>query len=161
MVKPEITVTEGGSFDTVRKGISHLSKMRAYVGIPEKAASRPGEVINNAELLYIHTNGSPLQNIPARPVIEPAIEASDNREMIEAELAECADAELDGKIDEAVNHLIKAGQVGSNAAKRWFRDPRNGWPENKPSTIAAKGSDQPMIGITGELRRAITHVEEY
>jgi hypothetical protein len=160
MVKPEITVTEGGDFDSVRKGIAHLSRMRAYVGVPEKNASRPGEPVNNAELMYIHTNGSPLRNIPPRPVIEPAIEASDNRSMIEDELAECADAELDGKIDEAINHLVRAGTIGSNAAKRWFRDPRNGWPENAPSTIAKKGSDRPLID-TGELRRSITHVEEY
>lgn len=160
MVKPEISVTEGGGFDEVRKGLAHLGNMRAYVGIPEKAATRPGEIINNAELMYIHTNGSPLRKIPARPVIEPAIEASDNKEHITDELEKCAAAELDGRIDEAIDHLVRAGRLGSNAAKRWFRDPRNGWPPNSPRTIAAKDSDRPLID-TGELRRAITHVEEY
>jgi hypothetical protein len=159
MVKPTVTVTEGGDFDTVKKGLSSLSKMRAYVGIPEKATSRRSQVVTNAGLLYIHTHGSALHNIPPRPVIEPAIEAPDNRARIEDELMMCADAELDGKIDEAVLHLSRAGTLGANAAKRWFRDPRNGWPPNAPSTIRAKGSDRPLID-TGELRRSITHVEE-
>lgn len=158
---PVIKVTESGDLGDFRKAIVNLKKMKAFVGIPEAATSRPGEVITNAELMYIHTNGSPLQNIPARPVIEPAIEASDNRRMIDDEFEQIATNELDGKHDEAVAHLIKAGQVGSNAAKRWFRDPRNGWAPNRPSTIARKGSDRPLIGITGELRRNITHVEEY
>lgn len=163
MVKPEITVTEGGDFDLVKKALSKLGSMRAYVGIPEKATSRPGQVITNAALLYIHTNGAHLQNgavIPPRPVIEPAIEAPDNRRMIEDELEQTASAELDGNVDEAVLHLIRAGTIGANASKRWFRDPRNGWPENASSTIAAKGSDRPLID-TSELRRNITHVEEY
>lgn len=160
MVIGEISVTESGELESFHKAIKHLGEMKAYVGVPEKAASRPNEEINNAELMYLHTNGSPLQNIPARPVIEPAIEADDNKKMIVDELEKCANAELDGRIDDAVAFLQRAGTVGANAAKRWFRDPRNGWPPNAPMTIAKKGSDRPLID-TGELRRSITHVEEH
>lgn len=143
----------------MRKALGNLGRARAYVGIPEAATSRPGQVITNAALMYIHTHGSTLRNIPPRPVIEPAIEAQDNRAVITNELELCAAAELDGKPDEMALHLKRAGTAGANAAKRWFRDPRNGWAPNAPSTIAAKGSDRPLID-TGELRRAITHVEE-
>lgn len=160
MVYGTVKVTESGDLGDFRKAIKHLGEMKAFVGIPEAATSRPGEVVTNAELMYIHTNGSPLKNIPARPVIEPGIEVSDNRKMIVDELEQVAKNELDGKPDEAIAHLIMAGTVGSNAAKRWFRDPRNGWAPNAPMTIARKGSDRPLIN-TGELRRAITHVEEY
>lgn len=158
-MKPTITVTEGGSFDDVRKALASLSGARVYVGIPEKETSRPGQVVTNAGLMYIHTHGSQALHIPARPVIEPAIEAKDNKKLITNELGKAALAELDGKRDETMLHLQLAGTLGANAAKRWFRDPRNGWPPNSPRTIAAKGSDQPLID-TGELRRSITHVEE-
>ena len=99
------------------------------------------------------------QKIPPRPVLEPAINAPDNKANIAAELKLAAQGVLEGRPADATQHLSKAGQVGSNAAKRWFTDPRNGWPANAPSTIKAKGSDRPMID-TGELRRAITHVVE-
>jgi hypothetical protein len=141
-LRPEITVTEGGELETVRNGLKNLSNMRAYVGIPEANNSRPGQVIGNAALLYIQTNGANLPNgavIPPRPVIEPSIEA--NRKIIEDELEQCIDAEIEGKIDEAITHLKKAGTLGANGAKRWFRDPRNGWAPNAPSTIRKKGSD--------------------
>lgn len=186
MVISNVSVIETGSFDDFRDALKHLGKMKAYVGIPEKETSRPGEEITNAGLLFIHTNGSPLQHIPARPVIEPAIEAADNKKMITDELEQVISSELDGKNDEAVAHLIKAGTLGSNAAKRWFRDPRNNWAPlstnplgsflagkvskslNYPVTPdmsyadakQASGFDKTLI-ITGELRRAITHVEEY
>lgn len=160
MVKPTITVTESGSFDEVKKNLAHLSEMKVYVGIPEKETSRQGQVVTNAGLMFIHTNGSPLQHIPPRPVIEPAIEAPDNKARIINELEQVASSELDGNVDAAIEHLVRAGTLGANAAKRWFRDPRNGWAPNAPRTIAAKGSDRPLID-TGELRRAITHVEEY
>jgi hypothetical protein len=47
--------------------------------------------------------------------------------------------------------------LGQNIVRAWFVDPKNGWPENSPITIAAKGSDKPLID-TGELRKAITYV---
>lgn len=159
MVKPTIKVTEGGDLNSVRKALGRLSKARVYVGIPEKTTSRPGSGVTNAGLMYIHTHGSQALHIPARPVIEPAIEASDNKARITSELGKAATAELEDRPDETMLHLQRAGTMGANAAKRWFRDPRNNWPPNAPSTIAAKGSDRPLID-TGELRRSITHVEE-
>ena len=114
--------------------------------------------INNAQLMYIHTNGSPARGIPARPVIEPALAA--NKELIGEALNAAADALLAGNAEEAEKAFKSAGQLGANAAKRWFRDPRNGWVENSPSTIKVKGSDKPLID-TGELRRSITYVVDY
>lgn len=158
-MKPKITVTEGGTLDDVRKALSSLSNAKVYVGIPEAKTSRKGEPVTNAGLMYIHTHGSALRNIPPRPVIEPAIEAKDNKDNITKELELAANSELDGDRANTLLHLKRAGTLGSNAAKRWFTDPRNGWAPNAPSTIAAKGSDRPLID-KGELRRAITHVEE-
>jgi hypothetical protein len=115
------------------------------------------QAVTNAELLFIHTKGSPLKRIPARPVLEPAVKADGNREPIARELAASAKASLAGDKQEAVRRMERAALVGQNAARRWFTDPRNGWAPNAPSTIRRKGSDRPLID-TGALRAAIVGV---
>ena len=132
-----------------------LSKRAAYVGIPEEKASRRGDPeINNAELLYIFTNGSPARNIPARPVIEPAIEYKPNADVISAELKQFTEATLDGNAARADRSLKRAAMEGQNAARAWFTNGANGWAPNAPSTIRRKGSSQPGID-TAQMRRAI------
>lgn len=160
---PTITLGEksfNGGFEGIAQAIKEISNSKVYVGIPEQETSRPGEGVTNAGLMYIHTHGSQLRHIPARPVIEPAIEVEDNKNKITNLLGSVANAAMDGDKAKAEIQLKKTGQFGSNAAKRWFRDPRNNWPPNAPSTIAAKGSDRPLIDI-GELRRSITYVTSY
>ena len=98
-----------------------------------------------------------LRNIPARPVIEPAIVAEGNKEAIAAELAGAAMATLDGKPDVALVRLKRAGMAGQWASQKWITDPCNGFQPNAPSTIKAKGSDKPLID-QGILKDAITYV---
>jgi hypothetical protein len=111
--------------------------------------------INNAQLLYIHTNGSPMKHIPPRPVIEPAIMDSANNALITEQLQKAVEAALDGK--DATVYLNRAGQAAENAARGWFSNPKNGWAPNAPSTIRRKHSDRPLID-TGELRKSLTHL---
>lgn len=147
----------GPGLKGLQMSIEDLRNSDVLVGIPEQENSRRGGGIGNAALLYIHTNGSPVRHIPARPVIEPAIQADGNRELIAAQLKLAGKAILDKDAAAAETHLRKAGQIGANVSKRWFTDPRNNWAPNAPSTIRAKGSDQPLID-TGALRQAITWV---
>jgi hypothetical protein len=121
----------------------------------QKAAVESG--VNNAELLYIHTNGSPLKNIPARPVLEPALEDTQNRALIEPELRDVITSSLDGNQAAALQHLNRAGLLGQNAARGWFTNGKNHWAPNAPSTIRRKGSSRPLID-TGSMRQAITFV---
>lgn len=138
--------------------VKKISQLQVFVGIPEEKAPRSGSgEVSNAQLMYIHTHGSPVRGIPARPVIEPAIEAEDNREAISEEFAFAAKSAMAGKEDAARKHLALAGMRGQNAARDWFEDPRNGWPPNSPITVAMKGSDMPLID-TGQLRKSITYV---
>jgi hypothetical protein len=135
--------------------INSVSKLEVYIGIPEAEASRPGEDANNAELLFIHTNGSPLKGIPARPSIEPSIEK--NKEAIAKELQVAAKLALDGKAQEARRQLENVGDFASGKAREYFTDPDNGWEDNSPLTVALKGSDKPLID-TGEMRKSITYL---
>lgn len=149
--------THHGGLAGLTARLSQLTHMAVLVGIPSEKSGREGEskAINNAELMYIHTHGSPVRNIPPRPVIEPAIEA--NRTQIMAQYSKAAHAAAAGNNSELNSALIRTGLAGQNAARAWFTDPRNGWPLNAPSTIARKGSSRPLID-TGTLRKSITYV---
>jgi hypothetical protein len=116
-----------------------------------------GNTINNAELLYLHTHGSPLKHIPARPVVEAAISDRQNSQQIVAELRLAATAAIEGKTDLVERQLRLAGTVAANLARAWFTNPRNHWAPNRPRTVQRKGSSRPLID-TGALRKAITYV---
>jgi hypothetical protein len=157
--KSPITLTKiGDAGATIQERLRMLSKSDVLVGIPqEKNQSTEHPEIGNAALLFIHTNGSPIRNIPARPVIEPAINAEPNKSAISAELKQAAKEMLNGNPSEVLLHLKKAGMLGQNAAREWFFDPRRNWPPLKPATIRAKGSAQELI-YTGSMRKAISYV---
>jgi hypothetical protein len=161
LMKPTIKLSQQGpGIAQIGKALADLSKMQVYVGIPESEAARPkkkGETINNAQLMYIHTNGSPLKGIPARPVIEPSIEAPDNKASIAALLKQAAQSALAGKRTDVLKFLRLAGMDAQNRVRAWFVDPRNHWAPNAPSTIARKHSDKPLID-TAELRKSVSYV---
>jgi hypothetical protein len=182
MVKATVkTKTSGPGADAVISGLKNLQRNRVYVGVPDEAAGERQEAIRksaqsmragrrqrhvaaaakgsvtDAQLLYIHTHGSPLRGIPARPVIEPALEVSDNKESITGELKQAATAALDGKKAETKKFMRRAGQDAENRVKKWFMDPRNGWAPNKPSTVKAKGSSRPLID-TAQMRNSIKFI---
>ena len=112
------------------------------------------EDVNNAELLFIFSKGSPARGQEPRPVLEPAMAAPDNAAAISRELGGSIKAFADGDDDKGVQFMQRAALAGQNAARKWFTDSRNAWAPNKPSTIARKGSDKPGID-TGAMRAAI------
>ena len=178
---PAITIARQSGIAAFAKRMAGLTKMAAYVGIPasgdktrqeqllgmagktkggkkkaklEKAAK---EDVNNAELLFIHEHGSPINKIPARPVLKPSIEADGNRQAIANELSASVKATLAGNKELAEKKMMRAALAGQNSARKWFTDGRNGWAPNTPGTIKAKGSDKPLID-TGAMRAAIVGV---
>ncbi len=139
----------------VQKSIKELKKIDVLVGVPQEEAGREQNGITNAELLYIHTNGSPANNIPPRPIVDPAIQ--DSKEEIGTLLKEAILKALEGDTDGAMAGMERAGTQGENAVKGWFTNPKNNWAENAESTKKRKGSSKPLID-TGQLRKSITHV---
>jgi hypothetical protein len=57
----------------VGDAIQQLAKARLLVGIPQSSAGRDAGKLNNAELGYIHENGSPEAHIPARPFLHTGV----------------------------------------------------------------------------------------
>ena len=115
-----------------------LKKCSVLVGIPEEESERKKGEMSNAALLYIHSHGSPKNNLPARPLLEPAITEPNNAQRITEDLKMVAQALLDGKPAQAERGMKVAGQDAVNMIKNWFDDPRNGWEPNKPGTIKRK-----------------------
>jgi hypothetical protein len=113
-----------------------------------------GMAYGKAHELYIHEHGSPLWHTPPRPVLEPAIEHPENKELLAADLKVAAEAALDGHPEQALSQLKRTAIDAQNVAREWFVNPANGWAPNAPSTIEAKGSDRPNVD-TGEVRKNI------
>ena len=159
MAKVEIEVTYDG-FKKMMNGLDYLKESAVYVGIPEKETSREDKKITNAELLFIHTNGSPINNVPARPVIESALK--DDRERISKMMERVALNALENNFEEADKNLKLTGMRGQNVSRAWFTNSKNNWPPNSPQVAERKrkkGSTNPRPLIdTGELRKSITYV---
>lgn len=136
-------------------GLSFLENHQVLIGIPEANASSRGS-INNVELAFIMTNGSPLKGIPARPFIEPALELSEVKEQITREMGNAARQAIEGNLGGARAFLEQAGLIGQSAVQANMGGTP---PPNKPETIRRKGSDMTLID-TGSLRQAITYVVE-
>jgi hypothetical protein len=187
VVRGTATVTSRGDPNVLKKIMADIGNLEVHVGIPEEEASRGDEGINNAELAYSHTHGiragemrkdmqpdmdagkayskayemyvqshgSPLWHSPPRPIIEPAIEK--HKDAIADKLKPALRATLSGDAQGARDGLERVGMFAANKVKAFFTDPENGWPENSPSTVKAKGSDRPLVD-TGALRQAVTYV---
>lgn len=173
-----ITIAKKSGAKALAKRIAGMTSHAAYVGVPSTSTAARSEQltrmanqgsskkhkklankaaqndINNAELLFIHTMGSPIRHIPPRPVLQPAVEFADNMAKINNELMLSMQARLRANPEEAVRRMKRAALAGQNAARGWFTNPNNHWAPNAPSTVARKGSDRPLID-TGALRAAI------
>lgn len=165
MANSLVSVIESASkMHNIKKALKWTKNNYVLVGIPQKSTDRPKSNqkvgVTNAELLFMHTNGSPINNVPARPVIEPAI--YNDRERIAKMLSKAFSLKLDGKNEEAEKQLKLVGMRSQNVCRAWFTNPDNGWPPNAPSVYnnkLKKGSTDPKPLIdTGELRKSITYV---
>lgn len=157
-------IEHADNWNSLIRAMNFIRNTEVYVGIPDEQNKREeesAEEITNAELLYIHTNGSPVNNIPARPVIEPAIRKDSDR--LENMMKKAAELAFDNKEEEAINQLKKTGMRAQNVSRAWFVNQENGWPPNSDSTIAKKSKGKPKGYVprplidTGQLRKAITY----
>jgi len=75
----------------VLAAVRTLTNTRVLVGVPAEKASRNGPILNS-QLAYIHDNGAPEANIPARPFMKPGIKDVQNQ--IEEGLRKAGDLAL-------------------------------------------------------------------
>ncbi|CNF69320.1 hypothetical protein [Yersinia enterocolitica] len=92
------------------------------VGIPESTSNREPEdgekvTIGNAQIGYINEYGSPAQNIPARPHLQPGVQSVQDKTI--AKLKQAAQAVFDGN-SAAEKALNQAGLIASDAVRRYM-----------------------------------------
>lgn len=159
-MKPRLRVTID-KVGEVLSAIKMLERQRVYVGIPEgeakgrKASDGP---MDNATLAFIHENGSPKANIPARPFLVPGI-ASVQPQLAE-ELAAGARALFEKNRPDAVaTSYNRAGIIAVAAVKKYLAAGVS--PALSPRTLAARKKDgfsgtKPLIR-TAQLLNAVTY----
>lgn len=107
----------------VLKGIAALAENRVYAGVPSAKGPRSdqsGEPVNNAALMYIHENGAPEINLPARPVVHPAIKEAQG-DIISGLRAAGIEA-LSGKPENVGKRLNVVGMIAQNAMRKRITD---------------------------------------
>lgn len=122
------------NLDQFSKALDLLKKKEILVGVPEAKARRAGDPINNATLAAIHDKGSPSQNIPARPFMEPGVK--DVSVQIEQKLLGAGQAVLENDPLKAEQRLESAGLIAQNGIRARINS--NIQPPLKPATLAAR-----------------------
>ena len=132
--------------------LKELQKQTIRVGVLGNKTNRQDGEITNASLLYLHTWGSFINNIPARPVLD-AIEIKIN------EFDKDTQYVMKKFLQNTLNALTTARQIGGIALHYTlmsFETKGFGrWAELRAKTIKAKNSSAILIE-TGELRRSLT-----
>ena len=134
-----------------------ISKFRLEIGVSTGKSHRKVQVgITNAELMFIHENGSPLRNIPARPVLQMTLDYA-NKNLVEPTVDKCVKIILDNGPDEALvkQELNKLAIKLENYARKIIYSNDGRLAPNAPSVAKAKGGNHPLFNA-GQLARSIT-----
>lgn len=143
---------------SVLDSLRSLTRKDVLVGIPEDENAREEGEFGNAGIGYINENGSPKQNIPARPHLKPGVTSVQDQTLLHLKAA--AQKAMEGDEAGALTSLDRAGTVAANGVKRYMTI--TGFTPLADATVAARQRRgrtgiKPLID-TGEYRRAITHV---
>lgn len=109
--------------------------------------------LNNAELMFIHENGSPLHNIPSRPVLKMTLDYG--KTLVNEVTKKALNAYFQGGENAYVIELEKFCIRLENYARKIIYSNDGRLAPNAPSTIARKGDNHPLFD-TGQLARSIT-----
>lgn len=146
--------------DRLKKVLGAIATLPAHdvlVGVPGDTSDRSG-AITNAALAYIHDNGAPEANIPARPFMRPGI--ADAKTDIADRFKQVGTSLLSGNQGGAERALHAAGLAAQASIRRKINT--GPFLPLAPSTLAARRrrgrtGDKPLID-TGQLRNSITYV---
>ena len=166
-------------FPEIRERFESLVDGEVLVGVPSEEATRnDSKEITNAFLAYIHDNGSPARNIPARPFMRPGIAAAKS-DVIRA-MRQGADKVLSGEAGAGSQALHKAGLIaqlkiratindgipppladgtlkGRIRSRRGVKGASAELASRKAGNAASLGLAKPLVK-TGQLRNSINYV---
>lgn len=136
----------------IEYGIPRATNKRQIKAAKDKQTQRKTEGIGNANIMAIMEAGSPIKNIPPRDVFKACNKK--HSKQINNYMTQIVSDIVAGNTERADALMEELALRLESWYKAFFVDPENGWAPNAPSTIAAKGSDKPLID-TGELRKSI------
>lgn len=167
-MKSGMKVVTDKAFD-IGAAMKLLTKQSVLVGIPadKERNADDDSPVTNAELGYIHENGSPDNNLPARPFLMPGIRACHAK--VVDQLRDAGRKALEGNATGVNQALERAGIIGQNSVRAQFVD--NDWQELADTTldkrgpakrdedgkITKRGATNPLLD-TSQLRKSITYV---
>lgn len=147
--------------DQVNRAIKSFAGEAVLVGIPAADTTREKDEgegpINNATLLALNEFGSPINNIPSRPVM--TIGLRNAQEQIIEQLKKAAQTFFIEPKNTV--YLERAGIIATNAIKKAIND-QDSIDGPAASTLAARRArgfkGNKSLIVTGQMRNAITHV---
>lgn len=107
-------VAAGRGIAAIAEAIEELTKREVMVGIPDGPERSDGGM-TNAELGYIHENGSPITNTPERRFLVPGVEAA--QEEVAKRFRKAGEAAMDGNKQGVIRHLNAAGMLAQSSVK--------------------------------------------
>lgn len=112
--------------------------------------------INNAELMYIHENGSPLNHIPKRPVLKMTIDYA-KKYLLKDTLAKAVKSYVENGFDLKAyeKELTKMCLKMENYARDIIYSNDGRLAPNTPNVARRKKGNHPLFD-TGQLARSIT-----
>lgn len=141
------------------KRLKTLPKYEIEVGVFSLQSKREDFAkigITNAELMFIHENGSPARGIPSRPVLQMTIDYA-NSTLLPNVLEKCVNAYINSSFDEKTvdKELKKLCIRMENYARDiiYLNDGRLA--PNSPKVAARKKENHPLFD-TGQLAKSIT-----
>lgn len=148
--------------DVAKDFVDKLNDLPNYVieiGVISEDSKRKDTVkvgITNAELMFIHENGSPIRGIPSRPVLELVINYT-NKYYLSKALDKAISAYFNSDFNKEAfeKELNKLCIRMENLARKIIYSNSGILADNAPSTIKRKGFNHPLFN-TGQLARSIT-----
>lgn len=146
-------------FEKESELIESLSKYSIEIGVISEDTGRKETVsygITNAELMQIHENGSPIKNIPARPVLDLTIMWTEQY-LIKRVLDSIIEGVFEkdwGKV-EIERELSRMCIRMENHAREIIYDNDGTLAPNSPRVAKRKKGNHPLFD-TGQLARSIT-----
>lgn len=140
--------------------VKQFRRDAVLIGIPQDDAERKeDDPINNAALLAINEFGSPLNNIPPRPVM--AIGIRNAQDAIAEQFKLAAQGALTKGVAALSVAYNRAGIIASNSVKKAI-NAQEGFPGPSEATLAAREAagfkGTKSLIVTGQMRNAITYV---
>lgn len=153
-----------------------LTRKEVLIGIPAEDSEREDVPFGNAGIGYLNEYGSPAQNIPARPHLQPGVKSAESKTV--PQLKDAALAAFDGNESSAVQSLERAGQLAVNGVRAFINAAdfvpladstvearaRRGRKGAKAEMVRRAAGDLPStdgakpLVDTGQYVRAITYV---